>query len=107
MRLTLSGENRIFSAIFCSPGMARFSQRNRRLSRQRESAAFRDVLMPLGILIGFVGLLAMLLVFVDYEFNNRWESEAFAAATTAAAIPILLFLCRWIRGHFNRQLECP
>jgi len=87
--------------------MARFSRRNTRLSRQRESSAFRHVLMPVSTLIGFVGVLAMLVVYLDYALNRRWEAGAFTAAVTAAALPVALFLYRWMRGHFNRQLERP
>lgn len=87
--------------------MARFSQRNTRLQRQRESAVFRSVLMPISTLVGFIGVLAMLIVYLDYALNRRWESAAFAAAVGAAALPVVLFLCRWVRGHFNRQLRDP
>ena len=87
--------------------MARFSQRNVRLARQRESAAFRSVLMPLCTLLGFIGVLAMLVVYLDYQLNHRWEAEVFASAVTASALPVVLFLYRWTRGHFNRQLERP
>ena len=49
----------------------------------------------------------MLLVIFEHRLNNRWEAEAFAIAATAAALPLALLLFRWIRGHFNRQLENP
>ena len=87
--------------------MARFSHRNTRLVRQRESAVFRTVLMPLSTLIGFIGVLAMLVVYLDYALNYRWEATAFAAAVTASSLPVALLLYRWMRGHFNRQLERP
>ena len=87
--------------------MARFSQRNLRLARQRESDAFRFFIMPLSTLIGFVGLLGIVLVALDYHLNQRWETAAFAASASAAALPLVLFLFRWMRGHFNRQLENP
>ena len=87
--------------------MARFSHRNTRLVRQRESAVFRTVLMPLSTLIGFMGVLAMLVVYLDYALNSRWEATAFSAAVTAASMPVVIFLYRWMRGHFNRQLENP
>jgi len=87
--------------------MARFSNRTLRLQRQRESTAFATVVMPVSALLGIIGVLAMLLVIFDYRLNHRWESEAFAVAATAASIPIILLLFRWLRGHFNRQLENP
>lgn len=87
--------------------MARFSHRNTRLARQRESSAFRTVLMPLSTLIGFIGVLAMLVVYLDFALNRRWEAAVFAAAVAVAALPVVLFLFRWMRGHFNRQLERP
>lgn len=92
---------------FRPPDMARFSQRNTRLARQRESAVFRSVLMPLSTLIGMIGLLAVALILFDHLINKRWEAEAFAAATTAALLPVALLLYRWMRGHFNSQLENP
>ena len=87
--------------------MARFSNRTLRLQRQRESAAFATVVMPVSALLGIIGVLAMLLVIFDYRLNHRWEAEAFTVAATAAAFPIILILFRWLRGHFNRQLENP
>jgi len=85
--------------------VTRFSRRNKRIVRQRESAICRSVLMPLSMLIGFIGLLAIALIVFDHYINHRWESEAFAVAVIAAALPVALLLYRWMRGHFNRQLE--
>ena len=85
--------------------MARFSHRSTRLARQRESAAFRTVLMPVSTLIGVIGLLGVALILFDNLVNQRWEAEA--VAVTAALLPIMLLLYRWLRGHFNRQLENP
>ena len=87
--------------------MARFSHRPTRLARQRESETFRQFLMPLSTLIGFIGLLGMVLVALDHHLNLRWEATAFAASASATALPLIIFLFRWARGHFNRQLENP
>jgi hypothetical protein len=35
------------------------------------------------------------------------EAGAFAASASAAALPFILFLFRWVRGHFSRQLKNP
>lgn len=87
--------------------MSRFENRNIRLSRQRESAAFGLVLMPIGILIGIIGVIAMLLILLDHSVNKRWEHEAFIASVCAAGLPLFLLLVRWMRGHFNRNLSQP
>ena len=87
--------------------MARFSHRPTRLARQREREVFRQFLMPLSTLVGFIGLLGMVLVGLDHHLNHRWEATAFAAAASATALPIIIFLFRWVCGHFNRQLEIP
>ena len=63
--------------------------------------------MPLSTLLGFIGLLGMVLVGLDHHLNKRWEATAFSASTIAAALPVVLFLYRWMRGHFNRQLQHP
>ena len=87
--------------------MARFSDRNIRLSRQRENYVCRRYMMPVSWMVGLIGILAMLVVFLDYQLNHRWEATAFAFGATAAALPVIIFLYRWMRGHFNRQLERP
>ena len=87
--------------------MARFSHRSTRLARQRESAVFRSVLMPVSTLIGLIGLVGVALILFDHLINNRWEAEAFAVAVTAALLPVALLVYRLLRGHFNRQLEKP
>ena len=87
--------------------MARFSHRSTRLARQRESAVFRSVLMPVSTLIGLIGLLAVALILFDHLINKRWEAEAFAVAAAAALLPVALLVYRLLRGHFNRQLENP
>lgn len=63
--------------------------------------------MPLSSLLGFIGLLGLVLVALDHHLNGRWEATAFAASVSAAALPFVVFLFRWTRGHFNRQLEHP
>lgn len=87
--------------------MSRFTHRTKRLARQRESMIFRSVLMPVGTLVGFIGLLGAGLVLFDHLLNQRWEAEAFAACVSAALVPFALLLLRWIRGHFNRELGDP
>ena len=87
--------------------MARFTHLSKRLARQRESAVFQSVLMPLGMLVGFIGLLALGLILFDHLLNHRWNAEAFVVAVSASLLPVALFLFRWMRGHFNRHLENP
>lgn len=87
--------------------MSRFSDRNLRLTRQRESAVFGGVIMPASTMIGFIGVLIMVIVLLDYHLNERWEINVFAAGAIAASLPAVSFLFRWMRGHFNRELKKP
>ncbi|MGA0112613.1 MAG: hypothetical protein ACO3PN_11010 [Chthoniobacterales bacterium] len=105
--MTFSPGKKIKGGAFRPPDMARFSNRNIRLSRQRENSVCRCYLMPVSGMIGLVGVLAMLAVLLDYQLNHRWEATAFTLGAIAASLPVLLFLYRWCRGHFNRQLERP
>jgi hypothetical protein len=85
--------------------MTRFSDRNLRLTRQRESAVFGSIIMPASTMIGFIGVLVMVIVLLDYWLNLRWEPNVFTFGVIAAALPVLSFLFRLARGHFNRELK--
>ena len=87
--------------------MSRFSDRNLRLTRQRESAVFGSIIMPVSAMMGFIGVLVMLIVLLDHHLNRRWEVNIFAAGAIAAALPVVSLLYRWMRGHFNRGLKKP
>ena len=87
--------------------MSRFSDRNLRLARQRESAVFGGVIMPASSMIGFIGALVMLIVLLDFWLNQRWEIKVFTAGAIAVALPAASLLFRWTRGHFNRELKKP
>lgn len=63
--------------------------------------------MPIAILVGFIGLLAVVLILADHLLHNRWEAEVFTAAVAVSLVPAAVFLLRWMRGHFNRQLGDP
>lgn len=87
--------------------MPRFPDRNTRLARQRESTVFASIVMPLAVLIGFIGLLALLLLLADHHLNQRWEEGGVIASAIAVALPFLLLLFRWMRGHFHREIRDP
>ena len=61
--------------------------------------------MPLGMLVGFIGLLILGLVLFDHLINQGWEAEVLVVAVRACLLPVALFVFRWTRNHFNRQLE--
>lgn len=87
--------------------MSRFADRNLRLTRQRESAVFGSIIMPASTMTGFIGVLVMLIALLDHHLNQRWDAGIFTAGAIAAALPVLSFLFRWTRGHFNRELKKP
>jgi L-alanine-DL-glutamate epimerase-like enolase superfamily enzyme len=42
--------------------------------------------MPIAILVGFIGLLAVGLILTDYLLHSRWEAEVFAVAVTVEVV---------------------
>ena len=87
--------------------MSRFSDRNLRLTRQRESAVFGNIIMPASMMVGFIGAMVVLIVLMDNYFNQRWEVGIFTVGAVAVAVPVIAFLFRWMRGHFNSGLKKP
>ena len=87
--------------------MSRFSDRNLRLTRQRESAVFGSIIMPASMMMGFIGALVVIIVLLDCYLNQRWEFGVFVAGAVAVAVPVISFLFRWMRGHFNPGLRKP
>ena len=87
--------------------MARFSDRPKRLQRQRESRVFGYFLMPLAWLAGAAGLVGLLLSLFAYFWHGVWHHEAINASFGVLFIPVLLLVIRFVRGHYSRQLEEP
>lgn len=87
--------------------MARFSDRPKRLQRQRESKVFGYFLMPLGWLAGAAGLMGLLLSLFTYLYHGVWHHEAVNASIGVLFIPFLLLAIRFVRGHHSRQLDEP
>jgi hypothetical protein len=86
--------------------MGRFSQRSKRLDRQRESQTCHTI-MPVAWIIGLAGLMGMGALMLDHRLHNRWEHEIFLVCAGATAVPFLLLLFRFVRGHFNAKLQDP
>jgi hypothetical protein len=84
--------------------MGRFSERTKRLNRAREANAFHSF-MPIAWIIGLAGFIGVGALGVDYSIHGRWEEGVFIACAVAAAVPLLVLLIRFLRGHFSTQLR--
>jgi len=83
----------------------RFADRTKRLVRRQESDAFRRYIMPVSLLVGFAGLVGLLVVSFAALLNGRWEEGVFKAFAGMSAVPMLVFLLRCVRGHFYRVIR--
>lgn len=84
--------------------MARFSERTKRLNRVREANAFASF-MPIAWIVGLAGLIGLAAIGVDYAAHGRWEEGLFITCAVATAVPVLVLLIRFLRGHFSTQLR--
>ena len=72
-----------------------------------ERDSFREVIMPAGYVLGFFGLLGLLVAAVYTSSTGNNALEAAGLSLGLLAIPIALFLYRAVRGHFSDALNEP
>ncbi len=85
--------------------MSRFADRTKRLSRRRESAAFRVYIMPVSWLVCLTGLAGLTPLFFAEGFARVPESPLFLPLAALVVTPPAVFLLRVIRGHFHKDIR--
>jgi len=73
--------------------------------RRRESDAFRRHVMPASLLLGFAGLVGMVVIAFAALLDGKWEEGIFKVFVALFALPLLAFLLRCVRGHFYRVIR--
>lgn len=85
--------------------MSWFADRTKRLSRRRESAAFRVYIMPVSWLVCLTGLAGLTPLFFAEGFSDVPESPLLRPLAALAATPPAVFFLRVIRGHFHKDIR--
>lgn len=86
---------------------SRFPDRAVRLRRQEESRVFDRLLMPAGRLIGLAGLAGLVVFGCEIIFFDAEVVAGFRASVGALAVPLVLLIVRFVRGHFSPDLREP
>jgi hypothetical protein len=87
--------------------MARFSHRPKRISRRSESEKFERFVMPAAFMCFPLGVALIIAAALAHLIYGNAVMEMLVLGAVVFAIPGILHVYRFIRGHFSRQLEEP
>lgn len=87
--------------------MARFGHRPKRISRRSERQWFEHVVMPAVFLCFPVGVAILVAAALAYLIYGGIVMEMLVLGGMVFAIPGLLHVYRFVRGHFSRELDEP
>ena len=79
--------------------------RDKRLQRRQEADDFRRIFQPLSLFFGVMGVLLLSWVGLSKMEGQPFQRDMAGAALTLMSFPILVFLFRYARGHFRKDLH--
>lgn len=79
--------------------------RDKRLQRRQEADDFRRTFQPISMLFGAIGFLILAWVGLTMVEGQPLRRDLAGAAATLIAFPLLVFLFRFFRGHFRKDLH--
>jgi hypothetical protein len=86
---------------------ARFKHRPKRIARRTEREKFERSVMPAAFICLPVAVAVFIAAALSYLIYGEFPREVFVLGLAVLAIPVALFLYRFVRGHFSRELEEP
>jgi hypothetical protein len=86
---------------------ARFKDRPKRIARRTEREKFERSVMPAAFICLPVAVAVFIAAALSYLVYGEFAREVFGLGLAVLAIPVALFLYRFVRGHFSRELEEP
>ena len=86
---------------------ARFKDRPKRIARRTEREKFERSVMPAAFICLPVAVAVFIAAALSYLVYGEFAREVFVLGLGVLAIPVALFLYRFVRGHFSRELEEP
>ena len=79
--------------------------RDRRLQRRQEADDFRRIFQPLSLFFGAMGVLLLGWAGLGKMEGQPLQRDMVGAAFTLMTFPILVFVFRFARGHFRKDLH--
>jgi hypothetical protein len=86
---------------------ARFHDRPKRLARRTEREKFERSVMPAAFICLPVAVAVFIAAALSYLIYGEFPREILVLGLAVLAIPVVLFLYRFVRGHFSRSLDEP
>jgi hypothetical protein len=87
--------------------MARFGHRPKRISRRSESEKFERLVMPAAFMCFPIGVALLVGAALAHLVHGSVVVEMLVLGAVIFAIPGVLQVYRFLRGHFSRQLDEP
>lgn len=87
--------------------MARFKNRPKRLSRRSEREKFDRMVMPAAYICLPIAVAILLAAVLSYLVYDTFPREIFALGVAVLAIPAVLTVFRFVRGHYSDALDEP
>lgn len=85
----------------------RFSYRPKRIHRRQERDTFRHHIMPITYLLAVVGAVGVGGILLHYSVASQWLGTEFGLFFFLAILPLVFLVIRFVRGHFNDDLDEP
>ncbi len=84
-----------------------FSQRETRINRREERNLFRRRLIPIAWIVSAVGWAGLLVATGAWLIYGEWPYSFAGLFAALAALPFVLIVVGWLRGHRSDRLEEP
>jgi hypothetical protein len=86
---------------------ARFKHRPKRLSRRSEREKFDRMVMPAAYICLPLAVAILLAAVLSYLVYDAFPREIFVLGVAVLAIPGVLTVFRFVRGHYSKALNEP
>jgi hypothetical protein len=86
---------------------ARFEHRPKRLSRRSEREKFDRMVMPAAYICLPLAVAILLAAALSYLVYDAFPREIFVLGVAVLAIPAVLTVFRFVRGHYSNALDEP
>lgn len=85
----------------------RFEKRPKRLARRAERERFERSVMPAAFICLPLAVAVFITAALSYLVYGEFPREILVLGLAISAIPLALFVYRFVRGHFSQSLDEP